>query len=205
MTKRMSEGFSAKAQSAANWLRRKTQGPVEGTVGEATKDGVAPTVENPAVTLEQAIASAKTMLATPIGQRMVDYARASIHEVAPEDIARHGIEGARKWLGPNHPLLMKLHEDPARVFDEMSAIVGLTGEPWWKARGHFVAMMADEADGTPASPPAPGSPSSEAAAPHAEAEHSPAAVDETVAPQDDGGGAEDASDPSDADVGGEED
>ena len=187
MTQRVSDGISAKAQGAVNWFRQKTQARAKDTVGEAAKDGVAPTVATPAVTLEQAIASAKTMLATPIGQKMVDYARGSIHDVAPEDIARHGLEGARQWLGADHPLLLRLHENPARVFDEMSEIVGLTGEPWWKARRHFVAMMADEDDGT-------------TAATHT-AEDGPAATD---APQDDGGAHEDVSGPSGDDLDGKE-
>jgi len=156
ITKKVSDGISAKAQGAVNWFRQRTQTPTEESVSAATKDGTPATGSDPAVTLEQAIESAKTMLATPIGQRMVDYVRGSIHDVAPEDIARRGLDGARQWLGADHPLLMRLHEDPGRVFDEMSEIVGLTGDSWWKARSHFVAMMTDEEDETPTSAPSAG-------------------------------------------------
>ena len=189
MTQRVSAGISAKAQGAVNWFRQKTQAPAEGRAGATTEGGEATTAANPTVTLEQAIESAKTMLATPVGQRMVDYVRGSIHDVAPEDIARHGLEGARQWLGPNHPLLLRLHESPGRVFDEMSQIVGLTGEPWWKARRHFVAMMASEGGETPASPPSDGE------APHAFAQGDTALPREPVARH---GGDHDAEDARDA-------
>ena len=182
VTKRVSDGVSAKAQGAVDWFRRKTQAPAEDAAGEATGDVAAPTVESPAVTLEQALESAKKMLATPIGQRMVDYARGSIHDVAPEDIARHGIDGARQWLGADHPLLTRLHENPGRVFDEMADIVGLTGDSWWKARSHFIDMMAGETDGTPTSPSAPTAADTEAVTPEKGADASEDAANAEVDP-----------------------
>jgi hypothetical protein len=145
-TRGIFDGVAAKARSAVGRFQQKDRPPTDGE--SATPRGE-PHSASPTVTLDEALESAKTMLATPIGQRMVDYVRGAVHDLEPEEIARHGLEGGRQWLGPDHPLLTRLEENPGRVFDEMSEIVGLTGELWWKARGHFVAMMADEEDETP--------------------------------------------------------
>ena len=198
VAQRMSDGISAKAHSAVGWFQRKIQGHAQAPVGETGEggtgeDGATPTGDSPAVTLEQAIEGAKTMLATPIGQRMVDYVRGSVHDLAPEEIARHGLEGARQWLGPDHPLLLRLHENPGRVFDEMAEIVGLTGDLWWKARSHFVDAMADETAETSETPTSSSTPEAahEAEGQHAEAARATGVEDEPGTPEEGDGASDD--------------
>jgi hypothetical protein len=132
--------MSTAARKAGDWLRRR--GQTRSTISSGG-DGP-PTIDDAAMTLDEALASAKALAQTPVGQRMLETIRAAIPTLSPEGIARQGLDRARVWLGASHPLLLRLREDPGRVFDEMADIVGLVDEPRWRARGYFLSLMAEE-------------------------------------------------------------
>jgi hypothetical protein len=138
--RRVGDGVTSTARKAGDWFRRRVQTP-PATAGAADEG---PTIDAASLTLDEAMSAAKALAQTPIGQRMLDTARSAMPELSPEQIARQGLDGARAWLGPNHPLLLRLREDPARVFDEVADVVGLAGELRWRARGHFLGIMAAE-------------------------------------------------------------
>ncbi|MBT5318355.1 MAG: hypothetical protein HOL45_00440, partial [Chloroflexi bacterium] len=140
MAHRMGGGMSTAARKAGDWLRRRGQTPSPTSSGADEPS----TIDDAAMTLDEALASAMALAQTPVGRSMLKTIRAAIPTLSPEGIARQGLDGARVWLGANHPLLLRLREDSGRVFDEMADIVGLIDEPRWRARGYFLSIMAEE-------------------------------------------------------------
>lgn len=137
--RRVRDGVATTARRAGGWFQQRTQG------GSAPPPSAQanPASDEASMTLDEAIASAKALAQTPVGQCLLQTVREVMPGLAPEELARQGLDGARGWLGANHPLLLRLREDPARVFDEIADIVGLVGDPRWQARDHFLGMMAE--------------------------------------------------------------
>ena len=179
MAHRVGDGMSAAARKAGDWLRRRGQTP--STISSGGNGP--PTIDEASMTLDEALASAKALAQTPVGQRMLETIRAALPTLSPEGIARQGLDSARVWLGASHPLLLRLREDPARVFDEVADVVGIDGELRWRARAHFLSIMAAGQD----SSAAPDTPSPEgkddttdAEAPTGEDSTAPEVLDDVV-------------------------